>query len=75
MLGDNIFLWFFPIYPSLEGDGLFFEVKDELKNRKIEFIETDTSGFKKAIQDNIEEILGGNKDAIDVYWKIIKKQY
>ncbi len=47
----------------------------ELKNRKIEFIETDTSGFKKAVQDNIEEILGGNKDAIDVYWKIMKKQY
>jgi TRAP-type C4-dicarboxylate transport system substrate-binding protein len=47
----------------------------ELKNRGIEFIETDTSGFKKAVQDNIDEILGGNRDAIDVYWKIIKKQY
>jgi TRAP-type C4-dicarboxylate transport system substrate-binding protein len=47
----------------------------ELKNRGIEFIETDTSGFKKAVQDNIEEILGGNKDAIEVYWKIMKKQY
>ncbi len=47
----------------------------ELKNRKIEFIETDTSGFKKAVQDNIEKILGGNKDALDVYWKIMKKQY
>ncbi len=47
----------------------------ELKNRKIEFIETDTSGFKKAVQDNIEEILGGNKDAIEVYGKIMKKQY
>ena len=47
----------------------------ELKKRKIEFIETDTSGFKKAVQDNIEEILGGNKDAIAVYWKIMKKEY
>jgi TRAP-type C4-dicarboxylate transport system substrate-binding protein len=47
----------------------------ELKNRKIEFIETDTSGFKKAVQENIEKILGGNKDALDVYWKIMKKQY
>jgi len=50
-------------------------VTDELKKRGIEFIETDTSGFKKAVQDNIEEILAGNKDAIEVYWKIIKKQY
>jgi TRAP-type C4-dicarboxylate transport system substrate-binding protein len=47
----------------------------ELKKRGIKFIDTDTSGFKKAVQDNIEEILGGNKDAIDVYWKIMKKQY
>ena len=47
----------------------------ELKKRGIKFIDTDTSGFKKAVQDNIENILGGNKDAIDVYWKIMKKQY
>jgi TRAP-type C4-dicarboxylate transport system substrate-binding protein len=47
----------------------------ELKNRGIEFIETDTSGFKKAIQDNIETILKGNKDAIAVYQKIMKKEY
>ncbi len=47
----------------------------ELKNRGIEFIDTDTSGFKKAIQDNIDTILKGNKDALDVYWKIMKKQY
>ena len=47
----------------------------ELKKRGIEFIETDTSGFKKAVQDNIEEILDGNKEAIEVYWKIMKKQY
>ncbi len=47
----------------------------ELKKRGIKFIETDTSGFKKAVQDNIDDILGGNKDAIDVYWKIMKKQY
>ena len=47
----------------------------ELKKRGIEFIETDTSGFKKAIQDNIDTILAGNKDAIEVYWKIMKKQY
>ena len=47
----------------------------ELKDRGIEFIETDTSGFKKAIQDNIETILKGNKDAIAVYQKIMKKEY
>ena len=47
----------------------------ELKDRGIEFIETDTSGFKKAIQDNIDTILKGNKDAIAVYQKIMKKEY
>lgn len=50
-------------------------VTAELKKRGIEFIDTDTSGFKKTVQDNIDEILGGNKDAIDVYGKIMKKQY
>lgn len=43
------------------------KVVEELKGRGIEFVETDTSGFKKAIQDNIESILDGNKDAIAVY--------
>ncbi len=50
-------------------------VTAELKKRGIKFNDTDTSGFKKAVQDNIEKILEGNKDAIDVYWKIMKKQY
>ncbi len=50
-------------------------VTAELKKRGIKFIDTDTSGFKKAVQDNIDEILGGNKDAIEVYGKIMKKQY
>jgi len=50
-------------------------VIETLKKKGIKFIQTDTSGFKKAVQDNIETILEGNRDAIDVYWKIIKKQY
>jgi TRAP-type C4-dicarboxylate transport system substrate-binding protein len=47
----------------------------DLKKRGKIFVETDTSDFKKAIRDNIDTILAGNKDAIDVYWKIMKKQY
>ena len=30
ILGDNIFLWLLPIR-NIEGDGLFFEVRRELK--------------------------------------------
>ncbi len=51
------------------------KVVAELKGRGIEFVETDTSGFKKAIKENIDTILEGNKDAIAVYWKIMKKEY
>jgi len=51
------------------------KVIEELKGRGIEFIETDTSGFKKAIQANIDTILKGNKDAIAVYNKIMKKEF
>ncbi len=52
-------------------DGVVAELKKDGK----EFIQTDTSGFKKAIQDNIDTILAGNKDAINVYKKIMKKDY
>ena len=51
------------------------KVTAELKKKGKEFIQTDTSGFKKAIQDNIDTILKGNKEAIDVYKKIMKKEY
>ena len=51
------------------------KVIEELKGRGIEFVETDTTGFKKAIQDNIETILDGNQDAIAVYKKIMAKEY
>jgi TRAP-type C4-dicarboxylate transport system substrate-binding protein len=50
-------------------------VIDDLKNRGIKFIDTDTSGFKKAVQDNISTILAGNKDAIDVYKMIMNKDF
>ncbi|MDM8539772.1 TRAP transporter substrate-binding protein [Desulfococcaceae bacterium HSG9] len=51
------------------------KVTAELKKKGKEFIQTDTSGFKKAIQDNIDTILKGNKEAIDVYKKIMKKEF
>ena len=51
------------------------KVTAELKKMGKEFIQTDTSGFKKAIQDNIDTILKGNKEAIDVYKKIMKKEF
>ena len=47
----------------------------DLKSRGIKFIDTDTSGFKKAVQDNINTILAGDKDAIAVYEKIMKKDF
>jgi len=47
----------------------------ELKKQGKEFVQTDTSGFKKAIKDNIDTILAGNKDAIAVYNLIMKKEY
>jgi TRAP-type C4-dicarboxylate transport system substrate-binding protein len=46
-----------------------------LKDRGIEFIDTDTSGFKKAIQENINDILDNDKAAIAVYKKIMNKTY
>ncbi len=45
-----------------------------LKARGIKFIDTDTSGFKKAIKANINTILK-DKDAIDIYEKIMNKTY
>ncbi len=47
----------------------------DLKKKGKVFINTDTTDFKKAIRNNIDTILAGNKDAIDVYWKIMKRQY
>ena len=53
-----------------EVDRRLGKVIEELKGRGIEIVETDTSGFSKAIEANIDEILKGNKDAIAVYKKI-----
>jgi len=47
----------------------------ELKDKGIEFIETDTSGFRKAVVDNIDTILEGNQDAIKTYHTIVNKEY
>ncbi|MDA3788033.1 MAG: TRAP transporter substrate-binding protein [Desulfobacula sp.] len=50
-------------------------VKAELKSKNIKTIQTDVSGFKKAVQDNINTILANDKDAIAVYKKIMAKDY
>jgi TRAP-type C4-dicarboxylate transport system substrate-binding protein len=63
------------IKSQAEVDRRLGKVIKELKSKGIEFIETDTSGFKKAVQDNIETILEGNQDAIAIYKKIVAKDY
>ena len=50
-------------------------VKAELKSKGIQTIQTDTSGFKKAVQSNINTILKDNKDAIAIYEKIMTKDF
>jgi 6-phosphogluconate dehydrogenase (decarboxylating) len=50
-------------------------VYKELEAKGIKVIDTDTSGFKTAIQANIDTILAGDKDAIAVYEKIMSKDY
>ncbi|OQY07124.1 MAG: hypothetical protein B6I22_03840 [Desulfobacteraceae bacterium 4572_123] len=50
-------------------------VKAELKSKGIKTIQTDPSGFKKAVQSNINTILAGDKDAIAVYEKIMNKDF
>lgn len=49
-------------------------IKD-LKSKGIKFIDTDVSGFKKAVADNIDTILDGNADAIAIYKKIMAKDF
>jgi TRAP-type C4-dicarboxylate transport system substrate-binding protein len=48
----------------------FGKVKDELESKGIKFIDTDVSGFKAAIQNNIDKVLNGDKEAIAMYKKI-----
>lgn len=60
---------------ALEVERRLDGVKADLKKRGIKFIDTDTSGFRKAVQDNIDTILAGNKDAIAVYKKIMNKDF
>jgi len=54
-----------------EVDRRLGKVIEELKGRGIEIVNTDTSGFSKAIEGNIETILKGNADALAV-WKKVK---
>ena len=35
ILGSNIFLWFLPIRRNLRGRGLFFEVREDIKQKII----------------------------------------
>jgi len=60
---------------AVEVDRRLGKVIDELKAKGIKIIDTDTSGFKKAVQANIDTILDGDKDAIAVYKKIMAKDY
>ncbi|WP_457553920.1 TRAP transporter substrate-binding protein [Desulfobacula sp.] len=50
-------------------------VKAELERKNIKTIQTDVSGFRKAVKDNINTILANDKDAIAVYKKIMTKNY
>ena len=58
-----------------EVDKRLEAVKKELQEKGIEFIQTDTSGFRQAIKDNIDTILEGNQDAIKMYHTIVNKEY
>jgi len=60
---------------AVEVDRRLGKVIGELKAKGIKIIDTDTSGFKKAVQANIDTILDGDKDAIAVYKKIMAKDY
>jgi len=60
---------------ALEVEKRLDGVIADLTAKGIKFIDTDPSGFKKAVQDNINTILGGNKDAIAVYEKIMAKDF
>lgn len=53
----------------------FEKVLEVLKNKGVQSIQTDTADFRKAVQDNIEKILEGNKRAIALYKKIIAGEY
>ena len=33
LLGENVFLWFLPVKRNLKGKGLFFEVREDLKQQ------------------------------------------
>ena len=48
----------------------FSKVLEVMNKKGIKIINTDTTEFQKAIQNNIEKILEGNKDAIALYKKI-----
>lgn len=60
---------------ALEVEKRLGGVIADLKKRGIKIIDTDPSGFKKAVQKNINTILAGNKDAIKVYKQIMNKDY
>lgn len=63
------------IKTRMEVDRRFNAVKKELEGRGIKFIETDTSGFRKAIVENIDTILKGDKVAIQTYRTIVNGEY
>ena len=52
--------------------GKFDEAMETMKKKGVKIIQVDTTDFKTAINNNIEKILGGNKDAIAVYKTLAK---
>ena len=53
----------------------FAKTLKEMKGRGLKVIKTDTTAFRKAVQDNIEKILEGNKEVITFYKKIMAGGY
>ncbi len=48
----------------------FKKIVEDMKSNGVQFINTDTTEFRKAIPANIEKILDGDKDAISFYKRI-----
>ena len=61
------------IKTQAEFNRRFHVVEKKLKERGIKFINTDTSGFRNAVADNIKGILKGNEEAIEMILAGIKK--
>ena len=50
-------------------------IEKEMKSKGVEFVQTNLAGFPESIQKNISTILGNDKQAIEVYKKIMARDY